>query len=48
MENQNDRFIEFLEDDGRQLLEMIIENLSDEELSRFLEENPNFIEEMLI
>ena len=48
MEKQINNFIEFLEKDDGQLLEMMLKDLSDEELSRFLEDNPNFIEEMVI
>lgn len=48
MKKQIDNFIEFLEIDDGQLLEMMIKDLSDEELSRFLKDNPNFIEEMVI
>lgn len=48
MEKQINNFIEFLEKDDGQLLEMMLKDLSDEELSRFLEANPNFIKEMEI
>ena len=47
MENKMEQFIEFLEEDDGQFLDQVIENLSDEELSEFLKNNPNFIKEIV-
>ena len=46
MKEEMDRLIEFLEEDEGAFLNHMIDNLTDEELSAFLRENPDFINEI--
>ena len=42
MKDKTERLLEFLNEDDGVLFEQMLENLTDEELSRFLESNPDF------
>ena len=47
MEQKMERLIDFIEEKDADFAEKIIEDLTDEELSNFLKENPDFIKENL-
>lgn len=42
MKDKTERLLEFLNEDDGVLFEQMLENLTDEELSRFLESNSDF------
>lgn len=46
MKEEMDKLIEFLEEDAGTFLDHMIDSLTDEELSAFFKENPDFINEI--